>query len=227
MNILGVIPARAGSKGVKGKNIRPLNGKPLIHYSIEAARDSKLADFIISTDCENIKYVCDSISNNTPFLRPASLAEDNSKSIDVVVHAIEYYERTKNIRIDAVMLLQPTCPSRTEIDINACIAMFENSDCDSVISVCKVDGNHPARMKYLDENHYLIDPPFAEKCENQPRQELDNLYIRNGAIYLTKRDVVLRKSFKGEKSLAYIMDSNRSINIDTELDFKFAEFIMK
>lgn len=227
MNILGVIPARAGSKGVKGKNIRLLNGKPLIHYSIEAAMASHLSDFIISTDCENIKSICDSISDNTPFIRPASLAQDNSKSIDVVLHAIKFYESIKNTRIDAVMLLQPTCPSRTEKDINTCISLFESSDCDSVISVCEVDGNHPARMKYLDPNNYLIDPPFAEKYENQPRQELEKLYIRNGSIYLTKREIVLKKSFKGEKSLGHIMNPSQSINIDTELDFKFAEYLMQ
>lgn len=226
MKILGIIPARSGSKGVKNKNIRKLNNKYLIDYTINESLKSNLTDVIVSTDSLEIMQIVKDLGGNAPFLRPKNLAADNSSSISVVQHAIIEYSKITGLTYDAIMLLQPTCPLRTSLDINSSIDLFMFKDPDSVISVYNVNGLHPARMKYLDNNNYLIDPPFAEKIENQPRQELKPMYIRNGAIYLTKLSEINKGTFKGNKSLAYIMDADKSINIDTEFDFKLAEMLL-
>lgn len=227
MKILGIIPARSGSKGVKHKNIKKLVDRPLIDYTISESLNSNLYDVIVSTNCEKIKQICIELGAKVPFLRPQELAQDNSTSISVIQHALKTYTEITNINYDAVMLLQPTCPFRTSKDINNSIELFVKAKTDSIISVCNVNGLHPARMKYLNKDNILIDPPFAEAYENQARQELKPMFIRNGAIYLTKSSTILKGSFKGEVSMAYLMDEENSINIDTEFDFKLAEILIK
>lgn len=226
MRILGVIPARSGSKGVVGKNIKILNNIPLIGYTINAAINSELSRVIVSTDSEDIRKVALEFSAEVPFLRPLEISMDNSSSISVAQHALLKLEEIENKKYDAVMLLQPTTPFRNTSDINEAIKILSSSYADSVISVKNVEGNHPARMKYI-ENGKLIDPPYCETIENQNRQELQPVYIRNGAIYLTRRNILLEGSFKGKNSLALIMPESRSINIDSEMDFKFAEWYSK
>ena len=227
MKILGVIPARSGSKGVKNKNIKKLGDRPLIYYTIKESLKSELNDVIVSTNCENIKEVCMKLGAKVPFIRPQNLALDHSTSISVVQHALNSYSQITGVSYDAVMLLQPTCPFRKSDDINKAIKIFKNEKPDSVISVCNVNGLHPARMKYIDENNLLIDPVFAEAYENQARQELTPMFIRNGAIYLSKSSIILNGSFKGSISKAYIMDEEKSINIDTNFDFKLAEILLE
>lgn len=225
MKILCVIPARGGSKGVKGKNIKPLAGKPLIVYSIQAALASNLFKVIVSTDDDEIAKVAQNYGAQVPFKRPTHLATDTAKSIDVAKHALLEMEKIDNVEYDALMLLQPTAPFRTANDINDAIAILNNNkNADSVISVVDVLAHHPARMKYLKDGA-LIDPPFCEAYENQNRQELEPMYIRNGAIYLTKRDVLLNNSYKGNKCMALIMPQQRSANIDTIEDFELAEWM--
>jgi CMP-N,N'-diacetyllegionaminic acid synthase len=227
MNILGIIPARGGSKGVIGKNQKILFDKPLIQYTIETALQSYLSDVIVSTDNENIAAISSALGIKVPFIRPAEFASDNAESIDVAIHALNFMQKANKKRIDAVMLLQPTTPFRSINDINNAIKLLnQNKDADSVISVVDVEGYHPARMKFINDG-ILIDPAFCEKVENQNRQELDKMYIRNGAIYLTKSDVILNRSYKGNKCMALLMPNSRSINIDTETDFKLAEWTLK
>lgn len=226
MRILGIIPARSGSKGVKNKNIRILKNKPLIQYTIEAALKSKLDKVVVSTNCSNISKISKSLGANVPFLRPLDLASDNAKSIDVIIHALEQMERIDNQKYDYIMMLQPTTPFRKSIDIDNAIELISKQrNANSVISVVNVEGNHPARMKYI-KNGILIDPVFCERVENQNRQELDEMFIRNGAIYLTERKTLLNKSFKGKICLAYEMDKNSSVNIDTLDDFNYANFLI-
>jgi CMP-N-acetylneuraminic acid synthetase len=224
MRVLGVIPARGGSKGVKGKNIKPIDGKPLIAYSIEAATSSLITDVIVSTDSDDIANVARSFGADVPFLRPAELATDSAKSLPVMQHALQFMEEHTGQKYDAVMMLQPTTPFRTTDDINQSIETLIRTSADSVISVVDVEGHHPARMKFLDGDR-LIDPDFCEAYENQPRQELKPMYIRNGAIYLTKRDVLLGGSFKGKDCRAHVMSAERSSNIDSELDFELAAWM--
>lgn len=225
MKILGIIPARGGSKGVKRKNITLLGDKPLIAYTIDAALQSKLDRVIVSTEDDEIATIASNYGGDVPFKRPMELATDSSNSIDVAIHGLKEMERLDQEIYDAVMYLQPTTPFRTSTDINCSIDLLKNnSEADSVISVVDVKGSHPARMKYI-ENGYLIDPDFCEKVENQNRQELVPMFIRNGAIYLTKKETILDASFKGERSLAHKMSFYDSINIDSSEDFEFAQWI--
>jgi CMP-N-acetylneuraminic acid synthetase len=209
---------------VPGKNIRPLAGKPLIVHTINAARASRLTDVIVTTDDEQIASVARTAGALVPFVRPAYLAGDTAKSLDVAIHALQAMEEHTG-PYDAIMLLQPTAPFRTTADINEAIRLLEaNPDADSVISVVDVQAHHPARMKYLQDGR-LIDPPFAEAYENQNRQELTPMYIRNGAIYLTRRATLLRESYKGKICMALVMPGERSVNIDTLNDFELAEWM--
>lgn len=221
MRILGIIPARGGSKAIPRKNLVMLGGKPLLAWTCDAAKKSKLDRIIVSTDNEEIARVAVSYGVDVPFLRPAELSEDSSATIDAVVHALKAIDE----EFDAVMVLQPTSPFRTTQDIDECLALLEQSAADSVISVVDVGGYHPARMKYLDGGR-LVDPPFAELRENQPRQELVPMYIRNGAVYLTRTETLLKGSFKGADCIAYVMPADRSVNIDEPIDMIVAEAIL-
>jgi len=225
MKVLGVIPARGGSKGVRKKNIKPLRGKPLIAYTIEAGLGATgLTHCMVSTDNEEIAQVSREWGVEVPFIRPAELATDSAKAIPVVRHALMEMEKQYAVTYDAVMMLQPTTPFRTSRDIEQAIELLDQTGADSVISVVDVEGHHPARMKYLRDGR-LIDPDFCESYENQARQELEPMYLRNGMIYLTRREVLLQDSFKGEDCRALIVESERSVNIDTPLDFAYAEFL--
>lgn len=221
MKTLGIIPARGGSKAIPRKNLVILGGKPLLRWTCEAATKSKLDRIIVSTDDKEIAKVAESSGVEVPFVRPPELSADSSLTIDVVIHAITQLGDT----FDAVMVLQPTSPFRTTDDINKCISLLRDSEADSVISVVDVGGHHPARMKFL-EGGLLIDPPYAESRENQPRQELQPMYIRNGAVYLTHVPVLMQGSFKGDSSIGYVMPAERSINIDIPFDVTVAEALL-
>jgi CMP-N,N'-diacetyllegionaminic acid synthase len=225
LRILGIIPARGGSKGLPGKNIKLLNGTPLIAYTIKEALNSNLDEFIVSTDSEEIAEVARNYGGKVPFLRPAEIATDNASSLDVVLHALDFMKEHENKEYDAIMLLQPTTPYRDSADINQAINLLISSDADSVISVTDVGGTHPARMKFIVDGN-LIDPPFVEAFEGQNRQELPPMYIRNGGIYLTKVDTIRKGSFKGNISKALVMPEKKSVNIDNIDDFEFAEWLM-
>ena len=220
MNVLGLIPARAGSKSIPKKNLVDLGGRPLIAWTIEAAMNSSLSRVIVSTDSNEIAAVCKSFGTEVPFMRPEEISKDDSLSIDVVIHALD----TLKEEFDSVMLLQPTSPFRSVSDINSAIQLL--AEADSVISVEAVEGMHPARMKFINTDGYLVDPVFAEEVENMPRQQLAPLYIRNGAIYFTKPDSISQLTFKGMKSKALIMPSLRSTNIDTEFDLQIARALL-
>ncbi|WP_069650360.1 cytidylyltransferase domain-containing protein [Caloranaerobacter ferrireducens] len=226
MSILAIIPARGGSKGVPKKNIRKLNGIPLIAYTIiEAAKVDRLSNIIVSTDSEEIAAIAESYGANIPFIRPRHLATDTANSIDVVLHAIEHFEK-KGIYYKDIMLLQPTSPLRDSKDIENCIDLYKKNICDSVISVCEAI-THPYLCKKIDNKGRLED--FVLKKEKYTRrQDMPKAYQLNGAIYLTSVNVIKeRKSFYGDTVMPYIMDVMKSIDIDTELDFKIAELVIK
>jgi len=226
MRVLGIIPARGGSKGVPRKNLRKLNGIPLIKYTIDAALNSNLTEVVVSTEDEEIANFSKFCGCKVPFVRPSDLASDTARSIDVAIHALNAMEEIASTRFDAIMLLQPTTPFRSSQDINTALSLITQDEmASSVISVVDVKAHHPARMKYIEKG-VLIDPDFCEKHENQNRQELQPMYIRNGAVYLTKRETILSSSFKGSKSLALVMPEERSINIDTLSDFELAELTL-
>ena len=227
--VLGVIPARGGSKGVLDKNIRLLNGKPLIFYTIEAARKSELlTDFVVSTESKKIAHLCESIGLEFPFMRPVELAQDDVESYPVILHGLQEMEKTMNTKYDYIMMLQPTTPLRTYNDIDNSLNILFKSEVESVVSVVDVGGNHPLRMKRIVGENILINY-IDQGFENmRPRQKLPPVYIRNGAIYASKRNVLIEKSnIITENCLAYLMSSEKSINIDNNIDLKLAELLIK
>lgn len=226
--VLGVIPARGGSKGIPKKNVVSVAGQPLIQYTIEAAKRSKLlSEFVVSTEDEAIAHLARELGASVPFLRPLELAEDSSLTYPVVRHAVQEMEEIARARYDAVFVLQPTTPFRSEDDIDKSIEMLFASDADSVVSVSDVGAFHPLRMKVI-ENGYLVN--FVDSVEEnmQPRQELPPVFIRNGAVYLTRRDSLMTGgSLVGKKCLPYVMPLDRSVNIDSRLDLELAKLMLK
>ncbi len=232
MKILGVIPARGGSKGVKNKNIREINNHPLLAYTIRTSLKSNLiTDVVVSTDAKEIQDIALKYGAQSPFLRPDYLSGDTAMAIPTIQHAVLEMEKLKGIKYDYVIMLQPTTPLKLTSDIDSSLKRIINEDAEGIISVVTVDNNHPMKMKkFIGENGIsglLIDyekPPF----ENCPRQLLPPVFIVNGAIYATKRDVLINdNTFQGRKCLGYIMPPERSVNIDTEFDLYLAEYIMK
>jgi nickel-dependent lactate racemase/CMP-N-acetylneuraminic acid synthetase len=224
--VLAVIPARGGSKSIPKKNIKDIAGKPLIAFSIaEALRAKTLSNVIVSSDDEEILEIARKYGAETPFLRPKNLATDDALAIDVMAHAIKECERQEGKKYDYAVMLQPTTPMRKAEDIDEAVEKLISSNADSVIGVVNVGAIHPHRMKKIVKEE-LIDYD-DEGTENLPRQKLPPVYIRNGAIYAAKRDVIVEsKSFKGKKCLAYLMPEDRSVNIDSSLDWLLAETLM-
>ena len=222
--MLAIIPARRGSKGLPGKNIRQLNGKPLIAYTIAAALEAKnTGRIIVSTDSEEIMEIALEYGAECPFLRPAKLSTDQARGIDVIRHAITTLEHGDPTAIPAFVILQPTSPLRTAADIDNAITLFREREADSVISYCQE--SHPISWhKYLTDDGRL-EAIFDKRSDN--RQEERPSYYPNGAIYVLKRSLLEKESFYTEKSYAYLMDSNRSIDIDNLDDFNYAAYLMK
>lgn len=224
MKIIGIIPARAGSKGIKNKNIVNIHGKPLIYYTIKAVKNSRLKNFVVSSDSVKILNIAKKYGVKKLLLRPKKYSLDTTRSIKLFKYLKQELE--KDYSFDAIMILQPTSPMRRSIDINKAINLFMKNRCDSLISVCPV-GDHPARVKYLDKKKYIIDPNFSEKKEGQNRQELRDAFIKNGAIYLFKKKNLDKNTIKGTKSLSMIMPREFSINIDDHYDLEIAKYLLK
>jgi CMP-N,N'-diacetyllegionaminic acid synthase len=224
--IVGFIPARGGSKGLPNKNILPLLGKPLISWTIEQAKNSLYIDkIIVSTEDEEIAGISRKYGAQVPFLRPAHIATDDAKTIDAVLHALGWFESMKEF-CDLLIVLQPTSPLRTAEDIDRAVELLFSKKAQSVVSVCEV-GHHPYLSNTLPENHSLKDFLKPEVI-NTRRQDMPSFYRLNGAIYLSYCEHLQKeKHFFGDNSYAYIMPKERSIDIDNEIDFKFAEFLLK
>jgi CMP-N-acetylneuraminic acid synthetase len=228
MRILGIIPARGGSKGIPRKNIRVLAGKPLLQYTAEAARRAKgLTRTILSTEDPEIAEIGRHCGLEVPFLRPPELAKDDTPTLPVIQDAVRRLEAVGD-HFDAVMILQPTNPLRRPDDIDGAIALLEKTGADSVISFVDVGEKHPARMKFIDAEGRVIDPPFAEAFEGQRRQDLPKLYLREGSIYLTRRDMLMNQnSIKGNDCRAWLIAEDRACNIDTLFDWFLVEQLLK
>ncbi len=212
------------------KNIRDVAGKPLIAYSIDAALRAQdlFESVLVSTDDSEIADVARSCGAEVPFLRPSNLAADKSPTVPVVQHAISFVEDRMSARLDWVCLLQPTAPLRTEDDIRNSVKIAQkNPDCDSVISVNRVLATHPALMKRIEGNQLV---PFSIlETEGTRRQDYTpHAFMRNGAIYLTRRDVIMKDaSIWGKHIVPYVMPEERSANVDSELDLKLAELLLQ
>jgi CMP-N,N'-diacetyllegionaminic acid synthase len=224
MKILAIIPARGGSKGVPGKNIKLLNGKPLLGYTAEIALQSQyLMEVVVSTEDEQIREVAKSLGIKVPFIRPMALAQDNTPTIDVIIHALEWY-KNQTIFFDAVCLLQVTSPFRTLDFLDKTIEKFMASDCDSLVSVQKVPHEYNPHWTFEVNGEGNLKIATGETEIIPRRQELPIAYHRDGSIYITKTKVLLEEYSLYGKSTAFI-ESNPDfyVNIDTMEDWKKAE----
>ena len=227
-SVLGVVLARGGSKGIPRKNVALLAGKPLLAYTAAAALQAKrLSRVILSTEDEEIAAIGRQLGLEVPSLRPRDLAQDDTLAIDVLLHVIREIE-SQGQRFDAIFTLQPTNPLRRPEDIDGAIDLFERTGADSVISFVAVGDNHPARMKFVDPQGRVVDPPFGELVEGQRRQDLPQLYLREGSVYLTRRDVLVNEhSFKGRDCRAWMVPADRACNIDEPIDWIIADALVR
>ncbi|MCP4379169.1 MAG: cytidylyltransferase [bacterium] len=227
--ILAVILARGGSKGIPRKNIKELAGHPLISYTISAALNSKMVtDLVVSTDDEEIASVSRQYGALTPFMRPDELAQDHIFSRDAVKHAVVETEKFMGKTYDYVVELPCVSPLRTAQDIDDALTRLIETGADSMISVCQMQDKHPVRMKRI------VDDQIRDFCSEFPegegsrRQDLEACYIRNGAIYSMRRDtIVVDFTRNGDDSRAFIMPDERSVNIDSMIDFYLAESLIQ
>lgn len=225
LNTLGIITARSGSKGINDKNIRLLDGKPLIAYTIESAlKSTNINEVMVSTDSEKYAEIAKTYGAKVPFLRSQDNAADAARSIDVLFEVLDQYKKL-GICYDTVILLQPTSPLRTVENIDNAFRLFYEKNADSVVSVCECE-HSPLLSNILKEDLSLSG--FIKSADNCRRQSMKKYYRVNGAIYISKENVLREiQSFYGRNSYAYIMEQRESIDIDTEMDFEYAEFIMK
>ena len=225
-NILGIIPARGGSKGVIRKNIRLVAGKPLIHWSIvEAEKSDLLTHFYVTTDDVEISEVATSFGAQV-IERPDELAQDKTPMIPVLQHLCREAELLNGITYDYIVLMQATAPMRTSADIDKAINMLiADEKFDSLVSVYQVDDCHPSRMYTCDSGRLI---PFYEEPEGSLRQDLLPVYHRNGAIYMANRNLLMdQNKLVSENTLAYIMSKSDSATIDDEDDLAIADLLMK
>ena len=221
MKNLAIIPARSGSKGLVDKNIKLLNGKPLIAYSIEAALQSGVFDTVmVSTDSEKYAEIARNYGAQVPFLRSAETSSDTASSWDAVAEVIENYRKLGNI-FDTFMLLQPTSPLRTAENIREAYDEMAQKDANSIISLCEVD-HSPLQCNTLPEN-LSLDGFIRKESKGKRRQDMPTYYRFNGAIYLSKVDFFMQDhDIYREKCFAYVMSKHDSIDIDDEFDFAMA-----
>ncbi len=217
--ILAVIPARGGSKGIKNKNITELAGRPLLQWTIEAAKKSRYIDrFVLSSDDPQIQMVAESLGCEVPFTRAADLATDEASTIDVLLDVLE-----RVAGFDVVVLLQPTSPFRTSKDIDSCLELMMRDGAPSAVSLCPVQ-DHPALVFKLHSDKKIA--PFVSSTPSQAlrRQDLPAAFKLNGAVYIASIPwLIENKTFTAAEAVGYIMPENRSIDIDDAQDLSMAQ----
>jgi len=225
MKILAIVPARGGSKRLPGKNIKLLGGKPLINWTIEVAQGiPEICEILVSTDDPAIALVAKEAGANVPWLRPEVLSTDQATSVDVALHALDWYESVNGV-VDGLLLLQPTSPFRTREKIRLGIKLFKSHSYRAVIGVSPVK-DHPMWAFKMDSG-FLV--PFIESHGFGTRsQDLEPAFVANGGFYLISPDELrTRKSFVNVEQVPLVGESNtESLDIDTELDFELAEYLL-
>ena len=225
MKILAFIPARGGSKRIPGKNIRPLGGKPLIAWSTEVAKDiPEICDVLVSTDDVEIAEVARNAGALVPWLRPADLANDTASSVDVALHALDWYEREKG-KVDGLLLLQPTSPFRTRETVLRGLALFRANHSCPVLGVSLAESHPMCCFRIEDDAMH----PFIDGGGLHLRsQDLPSAYVVNGAFYLVApKDLRTGNSFYGEGMVPLVIDRpEETIDIDTQWDWKMAEAVI-
>jgi CMP-N,N'-diacetyllegionaminic acid synthase len=221
-SVLAVIPARGGSKGLPNKNILDFAGKPLIAWSIEAASGSKYIDrFILSTDSQEIANVAKQYNCEVPFIRPRKLATDDANGNDVMLHVIELIDGN----YDILLFLQPTSPLRITDDIDHALEVMVHEKASALVSVCK--SSKPLHWHHTIENDGTLKPVYPHNVIATNRQDQAPTYIPNGALYIAStNDFKDAKTFYTDSTLAYIMPPERSVDIDSLIDFYTAEALI-
>jgi len=227
LNILGVITARGGSKGIPGKNIKLLNGKPLIAYTIEVTKESKtITHLIVSTDSIEIAEISKRYGVDVPYIQPKELAKDDIGHLPVMQYAISFMEKKLNIVFDYAVILQPTSPLRIAEDIDKTVEKNIETGADSAVSLVEIEENHPIKIKKLEGDMVL--PYCIPEEEGKRRQDLPVAYKRNGSAYVIKRDVIMKKNkLFGDSTAGIIVPKERSVDIDTSFDWMKAEYLLK
>ena len=228
MKVLGIITARGGSKGIPGKNLKLMAGRPLLAYTVDAAHEAQLDRVIMSTEDVAIADAARALGCDVPFLRPAELARDETPHLPVIQHATLWMREHAGYRPDAVMILQPTSPLRTAADITGAIATLSRSGADSVLSVSEAPAHaHPMRMLRVDDRGeatlFVTGDPVRKRINR--RQDLPQAWLMNGAIYACRTEVLFdaEPSLYGNRVAAFPMPAERSISIDDLEDWAAAE----
>jgi CMP-N,N'-diacetyllegionaminic acid synthase len=232
MRVLALIPARGGSVTLPRKNILPFCGKPLIAYSINAARSAAEAGapidrVIISTEDAEIAKIGREWGAEVPFMRPPDLARSDTPSLPVVQHALTFIEEQEGGCYDWVLLLQPTSPLRTGDDILRALQIAQEPETTAAVGVTSANNAHPAKLKLVVDG--VLKPYLGDTLVSQRRQDFGfDVYKTNGAIYLTRRDVLMEQdSFFGVCPRPLVMPPERSLDIDTRLDFEISEVLYR
>jgi CMP-N-acetylneuraminic acid synthetase len=226
MHTLGIIPARRGSKRLPRKNVLPLGGKPLVAWTIEAARAAtRLSALVVSSDDPEVLEVAASYDPSLALERPEELATDESPAIEYVRHSLATLEAAGQGPFDAIVILQPSSPLTSPEDIDATIELLQASGADSAVSVMRLDhAVHPLKMKLLEGDRLL--PYLEEERGRMAAHELPEIYVRNCSVYATRRHVVESGQVIGADCRGYVMPRERSLDINEELDLQFAEFLL-
>jgi len=225
LKTLGIIGARAGSKRVPGKNTRLFGGRPLVRWAIDAARAAKHIDrLVVSSDDEEVLELARSIDPQLALNRPQELAADESPAIDYVKHALDAVESQESLSFDAIVIIQPSSPFTLAQDIDDTLELLESSGAQSAVTVMKLDhAIHPIKLKTLEADRLL--PYFEDEKGRMAAHELPELYVRNCSVYAARRDLIDEGKIIAEDCRAVVMPQERSIDINSELDFEFAEFM--
>lgn len=229
--MIAIIPARGGSKGLPNKNIKVMLDKPLIAHTILSAKKCRyISRVIVTTDSEEIAKIARAYGAEVPFMRPIELATDKASAIDTYLHATEYMRDVENENVDKFIVLLPTAPLRTSEDINKAVEYFKMTEAKTLISMVEADipisWFHKINKQGRVENAGFENAGFENAITN--RQEYQKYYVPNGAIYILDYDLLKKKrTYYCENTVAYIMSTEKSIDIDTALDFEFAEYMMK
>ena len=226
--ILAITLARGGSKSVPKKNIRPINGVPLIAYTIvEALRSNLISRYIVSTDDKDIQKIAIQYGAEAPFLRPAELATDTATSLAAIQHGVKWIETEEKCSYDYIVELMATNPMKTSEDIDLALTKLIETNADSVIGVTQLEDHHPIRIKKIVDDK-IVDFCLPEIPETRRQDLKPDAYIRNGSIYAVKRDLLMNNNsrYGTDNSRPYIFPNNRSINVDTEIDFITAEALL-
>jgi len=222
--VLGLVPARGGSKGIKRKNARLLAGKPLLAYTADAALGARgLSRVLLSTDDPEIASIGKAAGLDVPFLRPAELAVDSTPMIDVVLHVIRWFQ-DQGLNYDAVCLLQPTSPLRSSATIDRCISLLWDRSVDSVVSVRPVPTEHNPYWVYFEDADGLLRPSMGDKPEVPCRQQLPRAFHADGSIFLARtKTIVAQHSLKCKRMLAAISPEQEAVDLDTEEQWQALE----